>query len=82
MTVNSSISTGSNNVHPRFIKESASELALLPVCILCNNSLSEGDLHKIWMMANASCIFKMVIELGCLTISLTSLFCRLLEKSE
>ena len=84
MSVNSSKSAGPDNIHPRFIKELACELAL-PVYILFNNSksLSEEDLPQIWKMANVSCIFKSGDRTRACNyrpISLTSLFCRLMEK--
>ena len=82
ISVNSSKSVGHDNIHARFIKEIACELAL-PVYILFNKSLSEGDLPQIWEMAYVSCIFKSGDRTRACNyrpISLTSLFCRLLEK--
>ena len=52
--INSSKSVWRDNVHPRFLKELANELALL-VCIIINKSLSEGELPHIWKSANVSC---------------------------
>ena len=83
MSVNSSKSAFPDKIHPRFIKELAHELAL-PVYILFNKSLSEGDLAQIWKMAHVSCIFKSGDRTKACNyrpISLTSLFCWLLEKS-
>ena len=80
--INSSKSVGPDNVHPRFLKELANELAL-PVCIIFNKSLSEGELPHIWKSANVSCIFKSgdkTLACNYRPISITSVLCRVLEK--
>ena len=78
----SSKSVGPDNVHPRFLKELANELAL-HVFIILNKSLSEGELPHIWKSANVSGIFKSgdkAMACNYRPISITSVLCRVLEK--
>ena len=81
-SVNTSKSTGPDEIHPRFLKELADHLAY-PITILFNNSLSEGSLPPIWKSANVSCIFKSGDKKSASKyrpISITPVICRLLER--
>ena len=81
-SVNTSKSTGPDEIHPRFLKELADHLAY-PITILFNNSLSEGSLPPIWKSANVSCIFKSGDKKSASNyrpISITPVICRLLER--
>ena len=55
--LNVSKSTGPDEFHPRFLKETAESIAL-PVTILFNKSLSEGTMPQEWKLANVTCIHK------------------------
>lgn len=80
--IDCSKSTGPDDVHPKFLKELFSELAL-PICILFNKSLHEGNLPLVWKTANVTCIFKSgdkTLPCNYRPISLTPVLCRLLEK--
>ena len=81
-SVNTSKSTGPDEIHPRFLKELADHLAY-PITILFNNSLSEGSLPPIWKSANVSCLFKSGDKKSASNyrpISITPVTCRLLER--
>ena len=74
-------STGPNNFHPRFLKETADNISY-PITILFNKSLSEGSLPSDWKLANVTCIFKSddkTKSSNYRPISITSILCRMLE---
>ena len=81
-SVNTSKSTGPDEIHLCFLKELADHLAY-PITLLFNNSLSEGSLPPIWKSANVSCIFKSGDKKSASNyrpISITPVICRLLER--
>ena len=79
--LNVSKSTGPDNFHPRFLKETADNISY-PITILFNKSLSEGSLPSDWKLANVTCIFKSgdkTKSSNYRPISITSILCRMLE---
>ena len=79
--LNISKSTGPDNFHPRFLKETAENISY-PITILFNKSLSEGILPSDWKLANVTCIYKSgdkTQSSNYRPISITSILCRLLE---
>ena len=79
--LNVSKSTGPDNFHPRFLKETVDNISL-PITILFNKSLSDGILPSEWKLANVTCIFKSgdkTKSSNYRPISITSILCRLLE---
>ena len=79
--LNVSKSTGPDEFHPRFLKETAVSIAL-PVTILFNKSLTEGTIPQEWKLANVTCIHKSGDKTAASNyrpISITSILCRMLE---
>lgn len=79
--LNVSKSTGPDEFHPRFLKETAETIAL-PVTILFNKSLNEGTIPLEWKLANVTCIHKSGDKTAASNyrpISITSILCRMLE---
>ena len=79
--LNVSKSTGPDNFHPRFLKETADNISY-PITILFNKSLSEGSLPSDWKRANVTCIFKSgnkTKSSNYRPISITNILCRMLE---
>ena len=79
--LNISKSTGPDNFHPRFFKETAENISY-PITILFNKSLSEGILPSDWKLANVTCIYKSGDKTqpsNYRPISITNILCRLLE---
>ena len=79
--LNVSKSTGPDNFHPRFLKETADNISY-PIMILFNKSLSEGILPSDWKLANVTSIFKSgdkTKSSNYRPISITSILCRMLE---
>ena len=80
--LNVSKSTGPDEFHPRFLKETAESIAL-PVTILFNKSLNEGSIPQEWKLANVTCIHKSGDKTSASNyrpISITSILCRMLER--
>ena len=79
--LNVSKSTGPDEFHPRFLKETAVSIAL-PVTILFNKSLTEGTIPQEWKLANVTCIHKSGDKTAASNyrpFSITSILCRMLE---
>ena len=79
--LNVSKSTGPDEFHPRFLKETAVSIAL-PLTILFNKSLTEGTIPQEWKLANVTCIHKSGDKTAASNyrpISITSILCRMLE---
>lgn len=80
-SLNISKSTGPDEFHPRFLKETADNIAY-PVTVLFNKSIQEGRLPHEWKLANVTCIFKSGDKTQASNyrpISITSILCRMLE---
>ena len=80
-SLNISKSTGPDEFHPRFLKETVDSISL-PVTMLFNKSLSEGKLPNEWKLANVTSIFKSGDKTKASNyrpISITCILCRLLE---
>lgn len=80
--LNPSKSCGPDECHPRFLKETATELSE-PICNLFNQSLLNGELPNEWKEANVTCIFKKGDKSSpgnYRPVSLTSVLCKSLEK--
>lgn len=74
-------SPGPDGLHPRVIKDVASELAE-PIWIIFNKSLGEGYVPKEWKVANITAIFKKGDKCDAKNYrpdSLTSVICKVLE---
>ena len=81
-SVNTSKSTGPDEIHPRFMNELAEVLAY-PVAMLFNISLNSGTLPPIWKSANVTCIYNSGDKKSASNyrpISITPVMCRLLER--
>jgi len=81
-TLNCNKSSGPDNIHPRVLKECAGVLAE-PLCILFTTSLQQGQLPGMWKAAKVTPIFKRGsrADVGNYRpISLTSIFCKTMEK--
>ena len=79
--LNVSKSTGPDNFHPRFLKETADNISY-PITVIFNKSLSEGILPNEWKLANVTSIFKSgdkTKSSNYRPISITSILCRMLE---
>ena len=75
-------SGGVDNIHPRVLKEMASQLAK-PITILFNKSIEAGVLPKHWLQARITPIFKKgkkSLPENYRPVSLTCILCKVLEK--
>ena len=73
---------GPDGIHPRILKELASELAPI-LCNIYQRSLRDGILPKVWKYGHVTPIFKKgkkVLPNNYRPVSLTSIVCRVLEK--
>lgn len=80
-SLNISKSTGPDEFHPRFLRETAENIAF-PITFLFNKSISEGKIPQDWKLANVTCIFKSGDKTKASNyrpISITSILCRMLE---
>ena len=71
-----------DGIHPRILKELASELAPI-LCNIYQRSLRDGILPKVWKYGHVTPIFKKgkkVLPNNYRPVSLTSIVCRVLEK--
>ena len=81
-TIKSSSSPGPDAIHPRILKEIGISI-LNPLKFIFNLSLTSGQVPASWKCANVTPIFKKgdkSLPSNYRPISLTSIFCRLLEK--
>ncbi|KAK3108052.1 hypothetical protein FSP39_000221 [Pinctada imbricata] len=80
--INPSKSPGNDNLHPKFLKETAKEISQ-PLSILCRLSLDQSVIPAQWKQANISAIHKKGNKdtpSNYRPISLTSLACKTMEK--
>ena len=73
---------GPDGIHPRILKELASELAPI-LCSIYQRSLRDGILPSVWKYGDVTPIFKKgkkVLPNNYRPVSLTSVICRVLEK--
>lgn len=78
-SLNISKSTGPDEFHPRFLRETAEKIAF-PITLLFKKCISEGKLPLDWKLANVTCIFKSGDKTKAYRpISITSILCRMLE---
>ena len=73
---------GPDGIHPRILKELASELAPI-LCNIYQRSLRDDILPKVWKYGHLTSIFKKgkkVLSNNYRPVSLTSIVCRVLEK--
>ena len=76
------MAAGPDGIHPRILKELASELAPI-LCNIYQRSLRDGILPKVWKYGHVTPIFKKgkkVLPNNYAPVSLTSIVCRVLEK--
>ena len=71
-------SPGLDNLHPRFMKETAEALSE-PLTILYNQSLRKSKVPSMWRSALISAIFKKCQAGNYRPVSLTSVACKVLE---
>ena len=80
-SVNPTKSPGPDNIHPRILKELADELAI-PLQIVFQESLHEGEIPDDWREASISAIFKKgkrSLASNYRPVSLTSTICKIFE---
>ncbi len=74
---------GIDNIHPRVLKQLATELKE-PICKIFKKSLEEGKIPKVWKKARISAIYKnkgnRKVAGNYRPVSLTSMMCKILEK--
>ena len=81
-SVNTAKSQGSDNIHPKFIAETA-ESIVEPLLLIFRQSLDEGKLPSEWKTANVSALHKKGPKTdpsNYRPISLTSVVCKIFEK--